>query len=82
VRLLGDKYLVYVTVVNILYTRPGVRQGFTFKELRIFGCILGKWFSIHIPIWIVSYDRKKAEDFERLIHEIRELERGFYNETE
>ena len=80
-RLLGDKYLVYVTVVNILYTRPGVRQGFTFKELRIFGCILGKWFRLHIPLWIVSYDRKKAEDFERRIQEIRELERRFYNET-
>jgi hypothetical protein len=81
VRLLGDKYLVYVTVVNILYTRPGVRQGFTFKELRMFGCILGKWFRIHIPLWIVSYDRKKAEDFERRIQEIRELEKEFDNET-
>ena len=80
-RLLGDKYLVYVTVVNILYTRPGVRQGFTFKELRMFGCILGKWFRIHIPLWIVSYDRKKAEDFERRIQEIRELEKEFDNET-
>lgn len=79
-RFIGAKYLVYVAVVDTFYTRR-VRQGFTFKELRIFGCILGKWFRIHIPIWIVSYDRKKAEDFERLIQEIRELERRFYNEA-
>jgi hypothetical protein len=80
-RLIGAKYLVYAAVVDTFYTRR-VRQGFTFKELRIFGCILGKWFRIHIPIWIMSYDRKKAEDFERRIQEIRELERRFYNETE
>jgi len=80
VRFIGAKYLVYIIVTKMFYTRR-VRQGFTFKELRIFGCILGKWFRIHIPIWIMSYDRKKAEDFERLIQEIRELERKFYNET-
>ena len=79
-RFIGAKYLVYIIVTKMFYTRR-VRQGFTFKELRIFGCILGKWFRIHIPIWIMSYDRKKAEDFERLIQEIRELERKFYNET-
>jgi len=81
VRFIGAKYLVYVIVTKMFFTRPGVRQGFTFKELRMFGCILGKWFRIHIPLWIVSYDRKKAEDFERRIQEIRELERRFYNET-
>jgi hypothetical protein len=74
VRFVGAKYLIYVAVVDTFYTRR-VRQGFTFKELRIFGCILGKWFRIHIPIWIMSYDRKKAEDFERLIQEINNLER-------
>ena len=73
-RFVGAKYLIYVAVVDTFYTRR-VRQGFTFKELRIFGCILGKWFRIHIPIWIMSYDRKKAEDFERLIQEINNLER-------
>jgi hypothetical protein len=81
VRFIGAKYLVYAAVVDTFFAKTGVRQGFTFKELRIFGCILGKWFRIHIPIWIMSYDRKKAEDFERLIQEIRELERKFYNET-
>jgi hypothetical protein len=81
-RLIGAKYLVYAAVINMFFTRPGVRQGFTFKELVIFGCILGKWFRIPIPIWIVSYDRKKAEDFERLIQEINNLERKFDNETE
>jgi hypothetical protein len=80
-RLIGAKYLVYVTVVNILYTRPIVRQGFTFKELKIFGCILGKWFRIGIPFWIVSYDRKKAEDLDRIIQEVKELGRKVCNDS-
>ena len=81
-RFIGAKYLIYIIVTKMFFTKPGVRQGFTFKELVIFGCILGKWFRIPIPIWIVSYDRKKAEYFERLIQEINNLERKFYNETE
>jgi hypothetical protein len=84
VRLVGDRYLIYFTVVNIFHTRPTIRKGFTFKEFKVFGCILGKWFRISIPFWIVSYNRKKAEDLERFTQAImiREMAAAFLGKEE
>lgn len=74
-RFIGDKYLIFTSIANVFYTDPGVRQGFTFKEFSIFGYFYGRWFNISLPLWIMEYNRQRAESFYRLRQELWELEK-------
>jgi hypothetical protein len=56
-----------VTVTNIIYTEPGILQGFTIKQIRIFGPIGKSWVSFSIPFWILSYNKKNAQDLQKSI---------------
>jgi hypothetical protein len=64
----------FTRVVNVVYTEPGIRQGFVFKELAVYLFVFGKFISFRIPFWIVRYDKKQAKEINEVITKIEQME--------
>ena len=57
----------YFSVMNVIHTRKGILQGFSFRYLT-FKCILfNKFISIKIPYKILGYNKEYAQRLDELI---------------
>ena len=57
----------YFSVMNVIHTRKGILQGFSFRYLN-FKCILfSKFISIKIPYKILGYNKEYAQRLDELI---------------
>ena len=57
----------YFSVMNVIHTRKGILQGFSFRYLN-FKCILfNKFISIKIPYKILGYNKEYAQRLDELI---------------
>lgn len=57
----------YFSVMNVIHTRKGILQGFSFRYLN-FKCVLfNKFVSIKIPYKILGYNKEHAQKLDKLI---------------
>lgn len=57
---------------NILYTDPGIMQGFTIRYFQVYLFIFRSMLTFKFPIWIVGYNKKQAIEIRKIQ---RKLER-------
>lgn len=67
---LTKKTWVYVS--NVIYTEPGIMQGFTLKILSIYWFGFRKFRKLRIPFWIMGYDRETAQEINALYDKIKQ----------
>lgn len=68
--------MIYYRISNVIHTDPGLLQGFTFKKFHLYLFFFRKFFSISIPFWILSYNKKQAQEIDQLYHKIKEMEQN------
>lgn len=59
--------MISFRIANVIYTEPGILQGFTFKKIHVFGPVGKLWVSFRIPFWILSYNKKEAQELQKSI---------------